>query len=131
MSTLTRLEAVTSSNIRLIGIEQEMMLGPRHARRKMGEDEVVPAIMSDQPVGGGEIDADLPFLGADLVLHRRDLDRRQRRAPRPCSAMLDASHRLGLMSAPLAVAAGATLSGWAAAKASSAFASASARTRVG
>ena len=68
MSTLTRLEAVTSSNIRLYGIEQEMMLGPRDPRRQMGEDEVVPAIMRDQPVGGGEIDPDLPFLVADLAL---------------------------------------------------------------
>ncbi len=46
----------------LIGIEQEMMLRPRHARGEVGEDQIVPAIISDQPVGGGEIDADLPLL---------------------------------------------------------------------
>ena len=68
-STLTSEEAVTSSNIRLVGIEQEMMLGPRNPRRQMGEDEVVPAIISDQPIGGGEIDPDRPFLVADLALH--------------------------------------------------------------
>jgi hypothetical protein len=35
-----------------------MVLGPRDARRQVGEDEVVPAVMRDQPVGGGEVDAD-------------------------------------------------------------------------
>ena len=44
------------------------MLGPGNARRQMGEDEVVPAVMRDHPIGGGEIDADRPFLVADLAL---------------------------------------------------------------
>jgi hypothetical protein len=63
----------------LIGVEQEMVLGPRHSRREMGEDEIVPAVMRDEPVGGGEVDADPPFLGAHLVLHRWDVERRERR----------------------------------------------------
>ena len=104
MSTLTRLEAVTSSNIRLIGVEQEMMLRPRHPRRQMREDEVVPAVISDQPVGGGEIDADLPLLRAHPVLHRRDFDRRQgMRLGHALSDCVDASHHRLLSRAVLAV----------------------------
>ena len=56
--------------------------------------------MRDQPVGGGEIDADLPLLGADLVLHRRDLHRGQGmglgHAPRE---IVDASHAVCLLCA--------------------------------
>ena len=33
------------------------MLRPRHARGKVGEEEGVPAIRSDQPVGGGLVGA--------------------------------------------------------------------------
>ena len=46
----------------LIGIEQEMMLRPRDTRRQMGEDQIVPAIICDQPVRSGKVDADRPFV---------------------------------------------------------------------
>ena len=52
----------------IVRVEQEMMLGSRNPRRQMGEDEVVPAVMRDHPVGGGEVDPDRPFLVADLAL---------------------------------------------------------------
>ena len=41
-----------------VRIDQEVMLRPRHARRDVREDHVVPAVQCDQPVGRGEIDAD-------------------------------------------------------------------------
>ena len=56
----------------------------------MGEDEVVPAVIGDQPIGGGEIDADLPLLLADLALQRGDRDLAQRRR-----ALEPAVHRFG------------------------------------
>ena len=34
-----------------------MVLGPGDARRQMGEDEVVPAVMRDHAIRGGEVDA--------------------------------------------------------------------------
>ena len=40
-----------------VGIDQEMMFRSRHARGDVGVDQIVPAIMRDQPVAGGEIDA--------------------------------------------------------------------------
>jgi len=33
--------------------------------------------MGDEPVGGGEIDAQIPFLGADLAFERLDVERRR------------------------------------------------------
>src|SRR3546814_3081678 len=42
------------------------------------EDEVVPAIISDEPIGGGEIDPDCPFFRAHLAFEARYLDRGER-----------------------------------------------------
>jgi hypothetical protein len=39
-----------------------MMLGSRDTRRQMGEDEIVPAVKSDEPISGGQVNANLPFL---------------------------------------------------------------------
>ncbi|MOA68617.1 hypothetical protein D3C78_1963270 [compost metagenome] len=33
----------------------------------MGEDQIVPAMHGDQTVTGSQIDAGLPFCGADLI----------------------------------------------------------------
>ena len=35
------------------------MLGPGNAGGDVGEDQIVPAVERDQPIAGGEIDADL------------------------------------------------------------------------
>jgi hypothetical protein len=51
----------------VVGVDQEMMLRPRHACRQMREDQIVPAVKGDQPIGGGKVDARLPFAWA----HRR------------------------------------------------------------
>ena len=37
------------------------MLRPRHAGGDVGVDQVVPAVMRDQAIAGGEIDALAPF----------------------------------------------------------------------
>ena len=44
-----------------------MMLGPGNAGRQMGENKIVPVVMRDQPIGGCERDALLPFLGRNPV----------------------------------------------------------------
>jgi len=49
-----------------VGVDEEVIIRPRHARRDMGEDEIVHAEMRDQPVTGGKLYADLllrQFLG--------------------------------------------------------------------
>jgi hypothetical protein len=46
-----------------VGIDQEMMFGTGDARRNMGEDQVIPAVEGDEPVTGGQIDADRRFGG--------------------------------------------------------------------
>src|SRR5256885_1387845 len=50
-----------------VGVDQELVGLARHARRDVGEDQVVPAEVGDQPVGGGQLDAGLPFLGRHLA----------------------------------------------------------------
>src|SRR5688500_1407467 len=50
------------------------MLRPWNARGEMGEDQIVPAVMRDQSIGRSQVDADRPFLLADLLLHIGDLD---------------------------------------------------------
>ena len=47
----------------VIGVDQEMMLGPRDPRRQMGEDQIVPAVQRHQPIGGGKVDPRLPLAG--------------------------------------------------------------------
>ena len=44
-----------------VGIDQEVFLAPGHPRRDMGREQVVHVEMGDEPVTGGEIDADVPF----------------------------------------------------------------------
>ena len=54
-----------------VRVDQELVLGARHAQRDVVVDQVRPAVMGDQPVGGGELDARLPFLFADPLADRR------------------------------------------------------------
>ena len=49
-----------------------MMLGPRHARSDVVVDEIGHAVAIGQPVARGEVDARLPFLGADLLADRTE-----------------------------------------------------------
>ena len=51
-----------------IGVDQKMMLGAGDARRHMREDQVAPAIGGHQAVAGSEVNAKLPFFGADNFL---------------------------------------------------------------
>src|ERR1700739_2733568 len=44
-----------------VGVDQEMMLRTRHPRGDMGVDQIVPAIMRDETVAGGEGDALAPL----------------------------------------------------------------------
>ena len=45
----------------VVRIDEEMVLRPRHPRREMREDQVVPPVERDEAVGGGEVDAQRPF----------------------------------------------------------------------
>ena len=58
----------------VVGVDEEVMLRPRHPRREVGEDDVIPAIQRHQPIGGGEIGADRPFLGGNAVLDTLGLE---------------------------------------------------------
>src|SRR5579872_2524696 len=98
-----------------------MMFRAWNPRRQMGEDEIVPTIIGDHPVGRGEIDADFPFLGTDLVLHRRDFDA----VERPGFA------HGGIDTVDTVHASTFCRSGWAAANGLSLFAFSSARSNVG
>ena len=44
-----------------VRVDEEMMLRPRHARRDVGEDHVVPPVQRDQTVKGGQLDPSVPF----------------------------------------------------------------------
>ena len=48
------------------GIEQKVVLGPRHSEREMCVVEVGPAVKRSESVGGGKLAAGLPLLGADV-----------------------------------------------------------------
>ena len=52
-----------------VRVDQEMMLAARNAGREMREYEIVPAEMRDQPIGGRERHALLPFFGGDQVTY--------------------------------------------------------------
>jgi hypothetical protein len=54
-----------------VGIDQELVLGSRHPQRDVVVDQVGPAVMRDQAVGGGEIDPRLPLVGAHALARRR------------------------------------------------------------
>src|SRR3546814_20297443 len=109
----------------MVGIEEEGWCRGGDAGRKGGEDEVVPAEMGDETVGGGEIDADLPFLGADLALQAGDLDRPQR--PRLGHAFANcvdpAPRSLPFIAVSRSSAPGSTCAGWRVRQPASRFAS--------
>ena len=44
-----------------VRVDQEVMVGARHARRDVGVDQIVPAIQRDEAIAGGEIDALVPL----------------------------------------------------------------------
>ena len=44
-----------------VRVDQEVMVRPRHARRDVGVDQVVPAVQRDETIAGGEIDALVPL----------------------------------------------------------------------
>jgi hypothetical protein len=46
-----------------VGIDEELVVVPRHARRNVVIDQVVHAEPGDHAIAGGELDADLPFAG--------------------------------------------------------------------
>ena len=50
-----------------IGVDQEMMLVAGDAGGQVGKDKIIPAVQGNEPVGGGEIHAQLPFFGADAA----------------------------------------------------------------
>ena len=56
-------------------LDEEFALLAGHAHGRVIVDDVAPAVMGDQPVGGGEVDAGLPFRRRDVCLgDGRDLD---------------------------------------------------------
>ena len=44
-----------------VGVDQEVMVRPRHPRGDVGIDQIVPAIQCDEAIAGGEIDALCPL----------------------------------------------------------------------
>jgi hypothetical protein len=54
-----------------IGVDQELVVLARHPHRDVVVDQVGPAVMGDQPVGGGQFDPRLPLLVAHALADRR------------------------------------------------------------
>jgi hypothetical protein len=54
-----------------VGVDQEMMLRPGHARGQVGEHQIFPAVQGHQPVGGGQVLAHFPLGLAHLALASR------------------------------------------------------------
>ena len=54
-----------------VGIDQ-VVLGAGDPGGDVGEDEIVPAEQGDQAVGGGEVEASLPFVGRDPAFEAGD-----------------------------------------------------------
>jgi hypothetical protein len=52
-----------------VRVDEEVMLGAGHARRDVGEDQVIPAVMRHQAIARREIDALFPLHRADLRPH--------------------------------------------------------------
>ena len=61
-----------------VRVDQEVVLGARHARGDVGEDEVVPAEMRDEAVARGEIDAQ-----CQLFRHAREPNTANSKNPTP------------------------------------------------
>lgn len=57
-----------------VGIDEQVVVRPRHARGDMGKDHVGHVEMRKQPVTRREIDARCPFLFADLAFERTYAD---------------------------------------------------------
>jgi hypothetical protein len=55
-----------------VGIDQELIVMPRHAAGNVVRDPLGVAVHRGQAITGGEIDARFPFLGADLLADRFD-----------------------------------------------------------
>src|SRR5215470_6846961 len=53
-----------------VGIDQEVMLGSRHASGDVREDQIVPAVESHEAVASCQIDALLPFCGSNASSYR-------------------------------------------------------------
>ena len=53
-----------------VGVDQELVVCSRHARRNVVGDHLGHAEFMHEPVAGGEIDACVPFFLADLFAHR-------------------------------------------------------------
>jgi hypothetical protein len=49
-----------------VRVDEEVVLRPGHPRRDVGEDQVVPPVVGDQPVAGGQIHSLAPLLFTDL-----------------------------------------------------------------
>src|SRR6202163_4555204 len=56
-----------------VRIDQEVVVGAGDARRDVGEDEVVPAVVRDEAVRGGEVDAGLPLFVRDAGANGRQV----------------------------------------------------------
>ena len=56
-----------------VGVDEEVVLGAGDAHADVGEHQVTPAVQRHQTVAGGEIDAQLPLFGADLVFDGWDI----------------------------------------------------------
>src|SRR4029453_10788273 len=54
-----------------IGVDQELVFLARHPHRDVVVDQVGPAVVGDQPIGGGKLDPRLPFLVARALADRR------------------------------------------------------------
>jgi hypothetical protein len=57
-----------------VRIDQKVMVGPGDTRRDVGEDQVVPAVVRDEAVRGGEVDAGLPLFVRDTGANGRQVD---------------------------------------------------------
>src|SRR5262249_20415602 len=57
-----------------VRVDEELVLGTRNPQRNMVVHEVRPAMLGDQPVGGGQLDAGLPLLLAHALTNRRGLE---------------------------------------------------------
>jgi len=57
-----------------VRVDQELVFGAWNAQRDVIVDEIRPAMLRDQPVGGRELDARLPLLLADPLAYGRRFD---------------------------------------------------------
>jgi hypothetical protein len=60
-----------------VGVDEEVPFLAGHARRDVVIDKVIHAVVVDEAIAGGEIDARFPFGGRDAAAHRLDLQEGQ------------------------------------------------------